>query len=59
MSHVEATKLLKRISEEPESEARGEYIYLKKPRVKTAPEKLTTEMKVRDARRPLYLERYE
>ena len=59
MSHIEATQLLKRISEEPESEARSEYIYLKKRRVKADSEKLTTEMKVREARRPLYLKRYE
>jgi hypothetical protein len=59
MSHIEASRLLKRIREKPESEACSEYIYLKKPRVKTDPEKLTSEMKVREARRPLYLKRYE
>ncbi|UCD96108.1 MAG: hypothetical protein JSV35_06335 [Candidatus Bathyarchaeota archaeon] len=59
MSRIEEAQLIKRIAEEPTSKARSECIYLKKPRVKTDPEKITIEMKVREARRPLYLKRYE
>jgi hypothetical protein len=59
MSRIEEAQLLKRTGEEPESKGRSEYIYLKKPRVKTDPEKITIEMKVREAQKPLYLKRYE